>query len=72
MLALLLALLDVPSPPTATVRTHDFATLTEQQARPLIGKRARYRVELDSPETDGSGAYAQRGPPPACPRYGFS
>ena len=35
MLALLLALLDAPSPSTAAVRTHTLATLTEQQARHL-------------------------------------
>jgi hypothetical protein len=49
---LLLALLDAPSPSAATVRTIPFATLTEQQTCPLIGKRASYRIELDSPETD--------------------
>ncbi len=52
---LFLLLLDAPAPSSATVRTHTFATLTERQARPLISKRARYRVELDSPETDLDG-----------------
>jgi hypothetical protein len=44
----------VRSPSSATVRTHTFATLTEQQARPLLAKRARF-VQLDSPETDLDG-----------------
>jgi hypothetical protein len=51
MLALLLLLLDGPAPPTTTVRTIDLATLTEQQGRPLLGKRARFLVQLDSPAT---------------------
>jgi hypothetical protein len=52
MLPLLLLLLEAPSPSMATVRTHTLVTLTEQQARPLLGHRARYRVELDSRAED--------------------
>jgi hypothetical protein len=54
----LLVLLDVPGPSVAIVRTFDLATLTEQQARQLVGKRVRYRVELDSPETEVDGYHA--------------
>jgi hypothetical protein len=39
----------------ATVRTHTLATLTEQQACPLLGKRLRFFVQLDSPEADVDG-----------------
>jgi hypothetical protein len=55
MLALLLLLLDAPSPSAALVPTHDLAALTEAQARALTGRRARYLVQLDSPETDLDG-----------------
>jgi hypothetical protein len=53
--ALLILLLDAPAPSSATVRTHTFATLIEQKAHGLVGKRALYQVELDSPETDLDG-----------------
>jgi hypothetical protein len=49
MLALLLLLLDTPSSSVRTVRTIDSTSLSAQQARPLLGKRVHYRVELDSP-----------------------
>jgi hypothetical protein len=52
VLALLLLPLDAPSPPVHTVCTIDLATLTEQQARPLFGKRARFLVQLDSSEAE--------------------
>ncbi len=39
----------------ATIRTHTLATLTPQQAQRLAGKRLRFAVELDSPETEVDG-----------------
>lgn len=48
--AILLLLLDAPCPvPSATVRTYDLTTLTPTQAYQLVGKRARYHVQLDTP-----------------------
>ncbi len=53
----MLLLLDVPAPSSATARTHKLATLTERQAQRLAGKRLRFAVQLDSPETEVDGEH---------------
>src|SRR5262245_38507198 len=47
---------DAPAPPVCArlVRTHDFAALTPRQARHLAGKRALFRVVLDSLPGEGA------------------
>jgi hypothetical protein len=55
LIVIVLTLLGGPAPSSATVPAHTLATLTELQARHLAGKRARYCVELDRPETELDG-----------------
>jgi hypothetical protein len=64
---LAVALLRADAPEPSTVRTWSLATLTAQQAQAIVGKRARFTIELDSPATEVGGylAYACRSSDPS-------
>jgi hypothetical protein len=51
-LAFLVAFAVGPRPPAASLAVHDFATLTDREARQLAGRPALSRVVLDG-EPDG-------------------
>jgi hypothetical protein len=59
LLAFLVAFAVGPRPPAASLAVHDFATLTEREARQLAGRPALFRVVLDS-EPDGDGEHGWR------------